>query len=125
MQAGGHRFDPGILHEQNVNKYSANARMITEGFEWDSEKAASNVRLHGVTFDEASSVFSDRFAITVYDVRHSEGEDRYVTFGISGLGRIVAVMHTERGENLRLISARKATRRESKAYEENRTKLSR
>ncbi|MBM3326187.1 MAG: BrnT family toxin [Calditrichaeota bacterium] len=83
-----------------------------------------NLRKHGVEFEEASTVFSDRFAITVYDTRHSDGEDRFATFGFSNFGRVIAVMHTERGECLRLISARKATRRETKYYEENRKRLS-
>ena len=99
--------------------------MRPDGFEWDDEKASFNVRQHEVAFEEASSVFSDRYAMTIFDARHSKGEDRYVTLGISRMGRLVAVMHTERGENQRLISARKATRREYQAYEENRKRLSR
>jgi len=95
-----------------------------EGFEWDDEKAASNLRKHGIAFDEASTVLGDLYAITIYDRRHLTAEDRYITLGLTATGKLVVMMHTERGENQRLISARKATKFEIKFYEENRRRLS-
>ena len=87
-------------------------------FEWNSAKAAANAVKHGVTFPEASTVFADPLSITVADPRHSRDEPRFAIFGLSARGRILAVLHTERGERIRLISAREATRRERAAYEE-------
>ena len=87
-------------------------------FEWDSPKAASNLAKHGVAFEEAVTVFDDPLSTTVVDPDHSLTEDRLVIFGRSGGGRILAVMHTERGEGIRIISAREATRAERDAYEE-------
>jgi hypothetical protein len=87
-------------------------------FEWDEKKARSNARKHGVTFDEASTVFSDARSLTIPDPVHSEVEERFVTMGSSHRGKLVVVVHTERGENIRIISARPANRRERQAYEE-------
>jgi len=87
-------------------------------FEWDRRKAASNLARHGVSFEEAASVFGDPLGRIVDDPRHSVGEQRYVLLGFSERRRVLAVMFTERGEAIRLISARKATRRERGAYEE-------
>jgi uncharacterized DUF497 family protein len=87
-------------------------------FEWDTAKAASNVRKHGVSFDEAGSVFLDQLAVTGPDPDHSVGESRYITFGISRLGRLLAVSHTYRPGAIRIISARRVTRAERKIYEE-------
>jgi len=96
-------------------------------FEWDPAKAAANVAKHGVSFDEASAVFADPLSSTFPDPRHSLGEERLVIFGMSSRGRVLAVMYIERqdpgaagGEAkvIRIISARVATRRERKAYEE-------
>ena len=89
-------------------------------FEWDSQKAATNARKHGVTFDEAATAFGDPFGLMVDDPRHSETEHRSVLLGYSQAGRLLAVMFTERGDRLRLISARTATRRERRHYEEAR-----
>jgi hypothetical protein len=86
--------------------------------EWDSAKAASNLRKHGVSFEEASSVFYDPLAVTGADPDHSEGEERLVTFGMSPAGQLLVVSHTERGETIRIISARIATRTERRIYEE-------
>jgi uncharacterized protein len=86
-------------------------------FEWDSNKALLNIRKHGITFREAAMVFNDILAITYYDDAHSYQEQRLVTIGISDLGRVLVVSHTSVGENIRLISARKATPRERKIYE--------
>ncbi len=87
-------------------------------FEWDAEKAASNVRKHGVSFDEAGSVFLDQFAVSGPDPDHSEGESRYITFGVSSLGRLLAVSHTYRPSAIRIITARRVTRTERTLYEE-------
>lgn len=86
-------------------------------FEWDPEKARRNRRLHGVSFAEAAEVFGDRLSSTVADPDHSQGEDRYLTFGQTSSGRHLVVAFTERGGRIRLISAREMTRRERKAYE--------
>jgi uncharacterized DUF497 family protein len=87
-------------------------------FEWDPAKAAENLRKHGVSFEEAVSVFLDRLAASGPDPGHSIGESRYVTFGMSGIGRLLAVVHTHRPGILRIISSRRATRAERKIYEE-------
>jgi uncharacterized DUF497 family protein len=87
-------------------------------FEWDPHKAATNTRKHGVTFDEAATAFHDPDGRLVEDPRHSTGERRYALLGYSDHARLLAVMFTERGDRIRLISARKATRRERHDYEE-------
>lgn len=86
-------------------------------FEWDPDKAAANIRKHGVTFEEAATVFGDPLSLTAHDPDHSEDEDRYITMGTSVEGRPLIVSHTDRDDRIRIISARKATRREQKAYE--------
>jgi uncharacterized DUF497 family protein len=87
-------------------------------FEWDPRKAATNRAKHGVSFEEASSVFGDPLGLIVDDPRHSHGEKRNVLLGLSERHRLLAVMFTERKEMIRVISARKVTRRERKYYEE-------
>jgi uncharacterized DUF497 family protein len=87
-------------------------------FEWDPVKARKNLRKHGVTFEEASSVFYDSLAVTGADPDHSEGEERMITFGMSSSGRFLVVAHTERGDSIRVISARVATQHERRIYEE-------
>lgn len=87
-------------------------------FEWDSNKARENIRLHGVTFEEASTVFSDPLAGTQYDPDHSFGEARFLELGSSKLGRLLVVCYTERDDRIRLISARLATAAERRKYEE-------
>jgi uncharacterized protein len=87
-------------------------------FEWYSAKAVSNLAKHGVGFDEAVTVFDDPLSTTVIDPDHSRREERLVIFGRSSGGRNLAVMHTERGDRVRIISAREATRAERDAYEE-------
>jgi uncharacterized DUF497 family protein len=86
-------------------------------FEWDDQKAASNLVKHGVSFDEAVSVFGDAMALTFTDVEHTDVEDRSRTYGISSKSRLLVVIHTERRNGLRIISARKATRYEKGIYE--------
>jgi hypothetical protein len=87
-------------------------------FEWDPNKAATNARKHGVTFEEAATAFVDPFGLIVEDPRHSSGEQRHALLGYSEHQRLLAVMFTERGDRIRLISARKATRRERHDYQE-------
>jgi uncharacterized DUF497 family protein len=81
-------------------------------FEWDDQKAASNLSKHGVSFDEAVSVFGDGRALTFSDTDHSELEDRSRPYGVSNKTRLLVVVHTERRNGIRIISARKATRYE-------------
>jgi uncharacterized DUF497 family protein len=87
-------------------------------FDWDPQKAQVNLRKHGVSFDEAATVFLDPMAVSGPDPEHSLGEDRYVTFGFSRLGRLLAIFHTYRPGAIRIISARRVTRGERKIYEE-------
>lgn len=87
-------------------------------FEWDSVKAESNKKKHGVSFEEAESVFYDEFAMQFYDEENSELEDRFLMLGFSDQARILLVCHCEReqGNAIRIISARKATKLESQHY---------
>jgi len=87
-------------------------------FEWDEEKAKANLKKHKVSFDEAATVFSDPFSITILDPDHSVGEERYIDIGTSDKGRVLIVVYTERGMNIRIISCRKATLTERRRYEE-------
>jgi uncharacterized DUF497 family protein len=86
-------------------------------FEWDPEKAAANLAKHGVSFDEASTVFGDQLATTVADREHSEAEARFLTTGLSSRQRIVIVWHTDREDTVRIVGAREATPRERRIYE--------
>lgn len=92
---------------------------MTQRFEWDETKAVANLRKHGVPFEEAASVFSDPLAYTFGDPDHSVGEQRLLTFAFSKSGRLLAVVHAERGRAIRIISARKATRHERGIYEQS------
>lgn len=87
-------------------------------FEWDPDKAAANLEDHGVSFEEAATIFSDPLAVTFLDPDHSESENRYLTFGTSGEERHLVVVHTDREDSVRLISARETTRRERRQYDE-------
>ena len=87
-------------------------------FEWDPAKAAANLRKHGVSFKEAATIFADALAVTYFDPDHSFEESRFVTVGVARSGRLLIVAHTDRDDNIRIISARKTTRRERKQYEE-------
>jgi uncharacterized DUF497 family protein len=87
-------------------------------FEWNQQKADSNLRKHGVSFIEAVDVFNDDFSSTVLDPDGSRGEFRYLTFGRTLAFRYLVVSYTERSDSVRIISARKMTPRERKAYEE-------
>jgi hypothetical protein len=87
-------------------------------FEWDRNKATSNLDKHGVGFEEAETVFADDFSVTIPDPRHSFEEERFVISGTSSSGRLLVVSFTPRGDKIRLISAREATRSERRRYEE-------
>jgi uncharacterized protein len=87
-------------------------------FEWDAAKAKGNEQKHGVTFDEATTVFGDPLALTFDDVEHSADERRYLTFGVSNDNRGLVVAHTSRGDTIRIISARTMTPRERRDYEQ-------
>jgi hypothetical protein len=87
-------------------------------FEWDPRKAEINLRKHGVSFTEAGTVFGDELAITVPDPDHSKDEERYITIGWSNQRRLLMVSHTDRGDRIRIISARELTKTERKVYEE-------
>ena len=87
-------------------------------FEWDENKARSNLSKHGVSFAEASTVFGDPQSLTIPDPEHSLTEERWITLGKSHAGKLRVVVHTERGNNIRIISARPANRQERQTYEE-------
>lgn len=86
-------------------------------FSWDPEKDALNQREHGVSFEEASTVFGDPLAVTIPDPDHSIGEERLLTMGHASTARLLVVSHTEEGDNIRIISARPSTAHERKDYE--------
>ncbi len=86
-------------------------------FEWNPVKAAANLKKHGVSFAEAATVLSDTLSVTVPDPDHSIDEDRYITVGLSNRSRLLIVAHIERGDRVRIISARELTRAEREAYE--------
>lgn len=87
-------------------------------FEWDDAKATTNATKHGVTFQEASTVFGDSLAVTFDDPRHSDAEPRFLTIGVSISGRVLIVSHTDRDEATRIISARVTSKAERKGYED-------
>ncbi|HSO11352.1 MAG TPA: BrnT family toxin [Anaerolineales bacterium] len=91
--------------------------METPEFEWDDEKAVSNLKKHGVSFEEGATIFNDPMIATILDPDHSKGEERYISIGISVQDRLLVVVHAEREERIRLISCRKATSGERKIYE--------
>ncbi len=87
-------------------------------FEWNPEKAEANRRKHGISFEEASTVFADPLSVTIPDPEHSGSEVRFLLLGRSATGRLLVVAYTERGKRIRIISARPPTRRERRDYEQ-------
>lgn len=87
-------------------------------FEWDSRDARSNLTKHGVGFEEASTIFGDPLSLTISDPEHSQRENRYITMGRAFNRKLLVVVHTDRSDNIRIIRARRASRRERKSYEE-------
>ncbi len=88
-------------------------------FEWDENKERSNLHKHRISFQEATTVFADPQSFTIPDPLHSEVENRLIILGRSYTGKLLVVVHTERGDNIRVISARAASKKERKTYEEN------
>jgi uncharacterized DUF497 family protein len=90
-------------------------------FTWNADKAAANLKKHGVSFEEAQSIFYDEFAVQFYDAQHSVKEDRFLMLGLSSQARIIIVCHCEQdaGHTIRIISARKATKNECQHYPGN------
>ena len=86
-------------------------------FEWHEAKAAANLKKHGISFEEAQTVFHDPLALTIDDPKHSQDEQRFIDIGYSTQGRLLVVAYTERGETIRIISSRRATKSERSAYE--------
>jgi len=86
-------------------------------FEWNENKASTSFKKHNVSFEEATTVFGDNLSITISDPLHSTNEDRFIIIGYSYKNRLVVVIHAERGDNIRIISARLATKRERNFYE--------
>jgi hypothetical protein len=89
-------------------------------FEWDIQKADSNLKKHGITFEEAASVFGDYLSLTYPDSAHSIQEERFIIIGLSDKNRILIISHTQRNERIRIISARAAIKRERDFYESTR-----
>lgn len=87
-------------------------------FEWDSRKARGNLRKHRISFEEATTAFRDPLSVTAPDLTHSSSEYRFITFGLSWTGKLLTISHTEQGESIRIITARRATKHERKIYEE-------
>ena len=87
-------------------------------FEWEPNKAKRNLQKHNVSFQEAATVFGDPLSVNFPDPDHSIGERRYVIIGLSSYGKLLVVAHTERGDRIRIISARRTTRKEQRFYEE-------
>jgi uncharacterized DUF497 family protein len=95
---------------------------VALSFEWDAQKAAKNLGKHGVSFEESATVFNDPHGRITSDPRHSSDEERFVLLGVSRHQRLLAVMFAERGEAIRVISSRRATRQERRDYEERPSK---
>ena len=87
-------------------------------FEWDPYKAAANVKKHGISFEEATTVFGDPLSITIFDPDHSNGEDRFITIGMSAKEHLMVVIHADRAKGIRIISARDVTGAEGRQYYE-------
>lgn len=87
-------------------------------FEWDEKKAKENIKKHRVSFEEAKTVFNDPLSVTIYDPDHSIDEYRYIDIGLSSKNRLIVVSYLEKGEKIRIVSSRKATKKEQRDYEE-------
>ena len=87
-------------------------------FEWDINKAKVNIEKHGISFNEAATIFADPLSDTFYDPDHSDDEDRFLSIGLSELENLLVVVFTEKNDIIRIISARKATKKERKHYED-------
>lgn len=92
---------------------------MVDGFEWDENKARQNLVKHGISFVEATTVFIDPLSVTIDDPDHSQSEQRYLIIGYSHQERLLVVVHVDRGDNIRIISARLCTNNERRIYEES------
>lgn len=92
---------------------------MESNFEWDEDKAKANVEKHKISFEEAATVLSDPFSVTIYDPDHSADETRFIDLGMSNKERLLVVVYTERQDKIRIISCRRATRTERSKYEES------
>lgn len=112
------RWKVGPAELENPSRCSYNVVMTNTKFEWDAAKAAVNQKKHGISFDEAMTVFYDENAVIIRDPEHSQGEERFVLLGMSSISRILVVIHCYRKKDrvIRIISARKATKKESTQY---------
>ena len=88
-------------------------------FEWDPSKSLQNIKKHGVSFREGVTAFADKLSYTIADPEHSKGEYRFLLLGLGSSGNLLVVSHTERGDRIRIISVRRATRRERNQYEQS------
>ena len=95
-------------------------KAVSVRYEWDEIKAKRNVEKHGVSFEEAATVFTDTLSLTIADLLHSFEEKRFVIIGEAATGDLLVVVHTHRQDTIRIISAREATRREKRNYEDKR-----
>jgi hypothetical protein len=86
-------------------------------FEWDQFKSRQNTKKHGVSFREGATAFADKFSFTIFDPEHSIGEHRFLLLGRSSSGNLLVISHTERGDRIRIINVRRATKRERELYE--------
>jgi uncharacterized DUF497 family protein len=110
-------LDLFTLQSRGIDSPNFNLWMGGINFEWDEKKSSANMRKHGISFDEARTVFGDPLSLTVRDPDHDSDEERFVTIGHSVRSRLLIVVHTVRGLNIRLISARSATKYEKRDYE--------
>ena len=92
-------------------------------FEWDEDKALSNLRKHGISFKESKTIFNDPYALTIPDPEHSILEERWIDIGVSAQSRLLYVVYTERRESIRIISSRLATAKERKTYEQAKSRF--
>lgn len=91
-------------------------------FEWDPKKAEANIAKHRVSFEEAATVLNDENSLTIFDYAHSQDEDRYIDLGVAKNGNILVIVYTEREDNIRIVSPRKANKEERRFYEKKRKK---
>ena len=106
-----------MLPSRNVLAAGGGETFVSEDFEWDPYKAGVNLTRHGVSFGEAATVFADPLALDRPDPDHSQGEERFICIGRSYVDRLLVVAYTERGDRIRIISAREAEPRERRSYE--------
>lgn len=111
------RSSPLKWEEKQARDREVRLPVIT--FEWDASKARANAERHGVTFEEAITAFADPLSSTIPDPDHSQDEERFLLLGLSSRRRLLVVVHTDRGDTIRVISARLASKRERRTYEES------